>query len=40
MLIAHGAKVNVRDTKGNTILKKAASYPDIVQLLKQAGATE
>ena len=40
LLIAHGAKVDVRDKQGNSLLKMAAGHPDIVQILKQAGATE
>ena len=39
MLLAHGARVDVRDKQGNPLLKVAASHPDIVQLLTQAGAT-
>jgi uncharacterized protein len=42
MLLDHGSDVNVIDKKGNTVLSlaKATGNTKIIQLLKEAGATE
>jgi len=39
-LVAKGVDVNVRDDNGNTALSQAHDHPDIIAVLKAAGAKE
>ena len=39
-LLAHGADVNVKNKVGSSVLMMASGYPDVVKILKEAGAGE
>lgn len=39
-LLDHGADVNVKDKVGSSALMMASGYPDVVKILKEAGADE
>ena len=39
-LLAHGADVNVKNKVGSSALMMASGYPDVVKILKEAGAME
>jgi len=39
-LITHGADVNIRNNVGSSALRMASGYPNVVKMLKEAGAVE
>jgi hypothetical protein len=39
-LLAHGADVNVKNKVGGSALMMASGYPDVINILKEAGAME